>query len=818
MFKFINKYVFFLIYNDRRRVFNFILVFGFIAFSLPFKTFGGPKHKVGPKLYSIIDGICCPPDLPSSLHSLTWSSIDTIINDTPFPITNFRLYNAVNLPPGFPYPQQVYVTEINTYQKDTFEIDGKKIKFNLNNDIAIIANNLAIGPFPVNNQWVGYESNKFNLPVGTHIYRLVYVWDSSSALPCRYFSGRQWNGDNTISLATLTDGATTIFEPSSPQGILMLKRNAICNSINGGSVTAIPKCSTPPLFPIFPAKPNYILLGGTIPDTNSNGNFDNLNPGNYSLYLIDSLTNSMIDSSLFSISLEPKIHIDTVVIACNSFTWDGVTYTASGVYSNTASGTFNGNSCNVLSFIDLTILPLPSISIAGSSGTIIIGESTTLNAIGANTYTWMPGSFSGSSINVSPTVTTTYTVTGITNEGCINTSTKTITVYPSPNGTAGEISIKNIVQTSPNTFEYEVYFTNTGTTSMALRGYSWGLNLTNGIENGGILTHSFVSRDTIFNALSEVNVSYSTLTNQLRATTTNAILGNEVWLDSGIAYRIATMRVATSASSFPIDFNPFLPPLPLSPLQVVTSAGRTQCIISVVIGPGAIYSLYGVNNQPRDFSLNVLTEAIDPLPTGALPFILNPTNSILNLTCFIQGYFNGTNGMVPVLANQNEISTATACDSIDIELHNDSTFTLSHSQRVILNQNGQASAIFNSVLPSLYYIVVKHRNTIETWSAIPVPIGATSFYDFTDDSLKAYGGNQKQLIPGVQIYGFYSGDVTKDNGESIDLLDLNEIFLDLNNFSSGYLSTDLNGDGSIDLLDITPLEDNLAEFIFSHHP
>ena len=241
-------------------------------------------------------------------------------------------------------------------------------------------------------------------------------------------------------------------------------------------------------------------------------------------------------------------------------------------------------------------------------------------------------------------------------------------------------------------------------------------------------------------------------------------------------------------------------------------------IISVVIGPGAIYSLYGVNNQPRDFSLNVLTEAIDPLPIGSMPFILNPTNSILNLTCFIQGYFNGTNGMVPVLANQNEISTTTACDSIDIELHNDSTFTLSHTQRVILNQNGQASAIFNSVVPSLYYIVVKHRNTIETWSAIPIPIGATSFYNFTDDSLKAYGGNQINLIPGLNVYGIYSGDVTKDNGESIDLLDLNQIFSDLYNFSSGYLPTDLNGDGSVDLLDITPLEDNLSQFIFSHHP
>ena len=41
---------------------------------------------------------------------------------------------------------------------------------------------------------------------------------------------------------------------------------------------------------------------------------------------------------------------------------------------------------------------------------------------------------------------------------------------------------------------------------------------------------------------------------------------------------------------------------------------------------------------------------------------------------------------------------------------------------------------------------------------------------------------------------------------------------DTNNFASGYLATDLNGDGNVDLLDHSVLEKNINDFVFSHHP
>ena len=57
-----------------------------------------------------------------------------------------------------------------------------------------------------------------------------------------------------------------------------------------------------------------------------------------------------------------------------------------------------------------------------SSNTLLCtGQIATLIVTGASSYTWSTSSNS-SSINVSPTVTTTYTVTGINSFGCLNNS------------------------------------------------------------------------------------------------------------------------------------------------------------------------------------------------------------------------------------------------------------------------------------------------------------------------------------------------------------------------------------------------------------
>ncbi len=72
----------------------------------------------------------------------------------------------------------------------------------------------------------------------------------------------------------------------------------------------------------------------------------------------------------------------------------------------------------------------PTISATATNSVICLGGSTTLNGVGASTYTWSGGITNG--VPFSPTVTTTYTVTGTSASGCTNTAVKTITVNPLP--------------------------------------------------------------------------------------------------------------------------------------------------------------------------------------------------------------------------------------------------------------------------------------------------------------------------------------------------------------------------------------------------
>ncbi len=187
--------------------------------------------------------------------------------------------------------------------------------------------------------------------------------------------------------------------------------------------------------------------------------------------------------------------------------------------------------------------------------------------------------------------------------------------------------------------------------------------------------------------------------------------------------------------------------------------------------------------------------------------------STLLLKLFLQGYYSGAGNMAPALYNQGVSASTTLTDTITVELH-DSNFphALIESRQAELNTDGTALCTFDS--SGTYYIAVKHRNAIQTWSSIPVTLSSLTFYDFSNSIFQAYGNNMIEIDFG--ICAFYSGDVTLD--ENIDLLDLGVIEGDINNFVFGYFPTDLNGDGNVDLLDTPVLETNVNNFIFSNHP
>ncbi|MFA6923818.1 MAG: T9SS type A sorting domain-containing protein [Bacteroidales bacterium] len=70
-------------------------------------------------------------------------------------------------------------------------------------------------------------------------------------------------------------------------------------------------------------------------------------------------------------------------------------------------------------------------NVIATGGVICNGASININASGANTYTWNNGS-STNPLNVSPTITTSYTVTGTDMNGCANTAQTLVTINSNP--------------------------------------------------------------------------------------------------------------------------------------------------------------------------------------------------------------------------------------------------------------------------------------------------------------------------------------------------------------------------------------------------
>ncbi len=197
-------------------------------------------------------------------------------------------------------------------------------------------------------------------------------------------------------------------------------------------------------------------------------------------------------------------------------------------------------------------------------------------------------------------------------------------------------------------------------------------------------------------------------------------------------------------------------------------------------------------------------------------FCHNTGDSSIHLKLFLEGYYAGNSSMTAVLMNQGIGSNALVTDSIDVELRDENPpYGIIASTRAELRTDGSAKCDFPFSFIGSYYLAVKHRNTIETWSAYPLFRGnCPLLYDFSLSPAQAYGNNMKEVENGV--WAFYTGDINQD--ENIDLLDLSILENDINLFQYGYYATDLNGDGNTDLLDSPLVEANINEFVFAVHP
>ncbi len=207
------------------------------------------------------------------------------------------------------------------------------------------------------------------------------------------------------------------------------------------------------------------------------------------------------------------------------------------------------------------------------------------------------------------------------------------------------------------------------------------------------------------------------------------------------------------------------------PMSIKTSGSVTVGIYTITI------SGVGSNGTPvhkRTVTLNVV-----------------PVLKTLNITALVEGFFNGSS-MMP--------------DTISVELRNTaSPFVLIESRKSLLNSSGTGTAKYSSTVEGTpYYVVIQHRNSIETWSAVPQSfVSGILNYDFTTAQNKAYGNN---LVQKGTRWCIYSGDVNKDG--FIDGSDVAESFNESALGLSGYAAADLNGDEFVDGSDVSVAYNN----------
>lgn len=238
-----------------------------------------------------------------------------------------------------------------------------------------------------------------------------------------------------------------------------------------------------------------------------------------------------------------------------------------------------------------------------------------------------------------------------------------------------------------------------------------------------------------------------------------------------------------------------------SGLVILDSTGAYKKTLSVVTGNRGVY-LLGNGHYLTTAGTNV--HEIDS-STGA---IIRTIVNTINLSFRYISEYNFTSPSLRLTVNME------SCPSqqlLKAELRSASApFNLIDSQSVLAGAGIPSVVSFPAAVSGVnYYIVVKGRNVLPTWSSTAMPFVSNYLkYNFTTSSSQAYGSN---MVNAGGKWSMYQGDV--DQNEFINLTDLITVYNDASNFVSGNAVTDLNCDDFVDLTDIVLVYTNSANFV-----
>jgi hypothetical protein len=201
--------------------------------------------------------------------------------------------------------------------------------------------------------------------------------------------------------------------------------------------------------------------------------------GNYSVTVSQGACSNKSASVSVTANALPNVTVNSATVCAGnpatltasgatSYSWNtgattaSISATPSSTTSYTVTGTTNGCSKSATSTITVTQLP----NVVVNSATVCAGQSATLTASGATSYSWNTGATT-QSLSAAPSSTTNYTVTG-TMSGCSKSATSTITVNQLPTVTVNSGTVCQGNSVSLSASGAATYSWNTGASSSSL--------------------------------------------------------------------------------------------------------------------------------------------------------------------------------------------------------------------------------------------------------------------------------------------------------------------------------------------------------------
>lgn len=235
--------------------------------------------------------------------------------------------------------------------------------------------------------------------------------------------------------ATTYSGSAIPFNPTfMPANITPAQISWTANGANIG--TGLTQTVSPNVTTQYIAKFNYSTVC-----SNSFSFADTVNVTVGQLSVQSSGNQSICPGGTAQIFVQPTNPMPNITYSWNPPTGLSATHipnpTASPSQTTQYSVLVSSPTCSTTQSITVTVHPPAQVTASASPPAICPGASSTLNAQGAAQYQWTPATgLSNASIanpSASPPATTTYIVTGTDANGCVDSDTITLSVYPPTN-------------------------------------------------------------------------------------------------------------------------------------------------------------------------------------------------------------------------------------------------------------------------------------------------------------------------------------------------------------------------------------------------